>query len=145
MKIMPLAAVTGFTALIALTAGTAMASPPGPAGEWRVADGTATVRIEKCGAYFCGFVASAADPGKDIRNPDPAKRNRSVIGIEIMFNLKSDGQGGFGLFQDGFCGFASWRRCGEGGCELGRGRRGLFIDQITACDRQDVEGGGGFF
>ena len=60
-----------------------------PVGEWRVADGTATIKIRKCGPYFCGYVASAKDPGKDFRNPDPSKRNRSVIGIEVLFNLKA--------------------------------------------------------
>jgi len=95
MKIMPLAAMSGFTALTALFIGTASAASPSPAGEWRVADGTASVRIERCGSYFCGFVATAVDPGKDIRNPDPAKRGRSVIGMEIMFNLKPDGQNGY--------------------------------------------------
>ncbi|MGD0635998.1 MAG: DUF2147 domain-containing protein [Beijerinckiaceae bacterium] len=95
MKNLPLAALTGFTALASLFIGTASAASPNPAGEWRVADGGATVRIEKCGSYYCGFVASATDPGKDIRNPDPAKRNRNVLGIEILFNLKADGASGF--------------------------------------------------
>ena len=98
MKTMPLAAMTYFTVLTTLFTGAASAATaalPSPAGEWRVADGTATVRIEKCGPYFCGYVATAANPGKDIRNPDPAKRNRSVIGMEIMFNLKPDGQNNF--------------------------------------------------
>ncbi|MDR3463719.1 MAG: DUF2147 domain-containing protein [Beijerinckiaceae bacterium] len=95
MKVLPLAALTGVLALAPLFTGTANAAPPSPAGEWRVADGGATVRIEKCGPYYCGFVASANDPGKDIRNPDPSKRNRSVLGIEILFNLKSDGASGY--------------------------------------------------
>jgi uncharacterized protein (DUF2147 family) len=95
MKILPLAALTGFTALASLFIGTASAAPLSPAGEWRVADGGATVRIERCGPFYCGFVATAADPGKDIRNPDPSKRNRSVLGIEILFNLKADGESGF--------------------------------------------------
>lgn len=62
-----------------------------PLGEWRVADGTATIRIKKCGPNFCGFVASATTPGKDIRNPDPTKRDRSTVGIEVLFNLKTVG------------------------------------------------------
>lgn len=95
MKILPLAATVALLALPALSVGAAVAASPGPAGEWRVADGTATVRIEKCGPNYCGYVASAKDPGKDIRNPDPAKRNRNVIGIEILFNLKANGDNTF--------------------------------------------------
>lgn len=75
--------------LIAITAGTAHADP---AGDWLVGDGDATVRIRKCGAAFCGYVASTRTaPGKDERNPDPAKRNRSVIGIEVLSNLRPAG------------------------------------------------------
>lgn len=63
-----------------------------PVGEWRVADGSAIVRIRKCGAALCGFVASTRSaPGKDERNPDPSKRNRSVIGIEVLISLKPAG------------------------------------------------------
>ena len=62
----------------------------GPSGEWVVADRTAVVRITKCPGGYCGFVAKG-QPGKDYRNPDPSKRNRSVIGIEVMFNMKQSG------------------------------------------------------
>ncbi|WP_034995361.1 DUF2147 domain-containing protein [Beijerinckia mobilis] len=63
-----------------------------PAGQWRVADGSAIVQIKKCGGNFCGYVVSTRDPaGKDVKNPDPAKRNRSVLGIEVLFALKPSG------------------------------------------------------
>ena len=85
MKILSLGAVAGFMiAALSLSS----AAQADPTGEWRVADGTATVKIKKCGDNFCGFVASAATPAKDIRNPDPSKRDRSVVGIEVLFNLK---------------------------------------------------------
>ncbi|MGO9675154.1 MAG: DUF2147 domain-containing protein [Methylocella sp.] len=62
-----------------------------PTGEWRTADG-ATVRIKKCGSGLCGYVASTRGaPGKDVRNPDPAKRNRSVLGLEVLINLQPSG------------------------------------------------------
>ena len=76
-------------AAISLAATAAVADP---AGEWRVQDGSATVKIRKCGAAYCGYVASTRGPsGKDEKNPDPAKRNRSVIGIEVLINLKPAG------------------------------------------------------
>ncbi|MGA2638644.1 DUF2147 domain-containing protein [Methylocella sp.] len=63
-----------------------------PVGEWRTADG-ATVRVKKCGSGLCGFVASTRGaPGKDVRNPDPAKRGRSVLGIEVLINLQPKGE-----------------------------------------------------
>ena len=61
-----------------------------PGGEWVVSDHTAVVRISKCGGNYCGFVAKG-QPGKDYRNPDPRKRSRSVIGIQVMFSMKQSG------------------------------------------------------
>lgn len=63
-----------------------------PIGDWRVGDGSATVRIGKCGAALCGVVASTRSaPGRDIKNPDPAKRRRSVIGIQVLSNMRPAG------------------------------------------------------
>lgn len=61
-----------------------------PAGNWVVEDHTAVVRISKCGGGYCGFVAKG-QPGKDYRNPDPRKRSRSLIGIEVLFGMKPSG------------------------------------------------------
>lgn len=84
MKLLPIASAISFAALM-LTATAAVADP---SGEWRVSDGTATVRIHRCGAGYCGTIASTSTPaGKDEKNPDPAKRNRSVLGIEVLFNM----------------------------------------------------------
>ncbi len=88
MKISSLGAVIGLAFALCGLSSVAQADPT---GEWRVADGTATVRIRKCGPYFCGFVASATTPGKDIRNPDPTKRDRNTVGIEVLFNMKDGG------------------------------------------------------
>ncbi|WP_026605692.1 DUF2147 domain-containing protein [Methylocapsa acidiphila] len=76
-------------AFAAFGAGLAKADP---IGEWRVADGNATVQIRKCGGAYCGFVATTRTaPGRDEKNPDPAKRSRSVLGIEVLINLRPAG------------------------------------------------------
>jgi uncharacterized protein (DUF2147 family) len=63
-----------------------------PVGEWRVADGTATIRIHRCGAALCGNIATTAStPGKDDRNPDPNKRSRSVLGMEVLIDMRRAG------------------------------------------------------
>ncbi|QXX75155.1 DUF2147 domain-containing protein [Methylovirgula sp. HY1] len=88
MKASPLVAATGLLAM--LFASTAALADP--IGDWRVADGTATVRIRHCGSAFCGYIATTATPpGKDFKNPDPRKRNHSVIGLEILINMKAAG------------------------------------------------------
>src|SRR5882724_7471503 len=56
-----------------------------PTGDWLVADKTAVIRIEPCGPTFCGIIAWTRDaPGLDENNPEPAKRSRSVLGVEIL-------------------------------------------------------------
>ena len=89
MKMYPHIASLGVAALglMIAAASPSIAAGGGPTGEWTVEDHSAVVRIAKCGSGFCGFVARG-QPGKDYRNPDPNKRNRSVIGIEVMFNMK---------------------------------------------------------
>jgi uncharacterized protein (DUF2147 family) len=85
MKLLPIASAVSFAALTLV----ATAAVADPAGEWRVSDGTATIRISRCGAAFCGVIASTSTPaGKDDKNPDPSKRNRSVLGIEVLFNMR---------------------------------------------------------
>lgn len=65
----------------------------GPIGEWRVADGTATIRIHRCGGALCGNVATTVSaPGRDNRNPDPNKRNRSVLGMEVLIDMRPAGE-----------------------------------------------------
>ncbi len=89
MKFSPIAAATGVLALL----GVSTAALADPIGEWRVGDGTATVRVRHCGSDLCGFIATTkGDPGKDDKNTDPAKRNRSVLGMEVLINLKPDGK-----------------------------------------------------
>ena len=59
-----------------------------PTGEWLVADGTARIRIEPCGDALWGVIAWTETPGKDENNPNPAMRNRSVIGMPILLSMK---------------------------------------------------------
>jgi uncharacterized protein (DUF2147 family) len=66
-----------------------------PTGEWRVQDGKAVVRIQKCaGQALCGLIAAVSGtPGKDEHNPNPAMRNRSVIGLQVLNGMRPTGQG----------------------------------------------------
>lgn len=88
MKLLPFVSAASFAALMFATT----AAIADPAGEWRVQDGTATIRIRKCGAAYCGFIATTASaPGRDDKNPDPSKRGRSVIGVEALINMRPAG------------------------------------------------------
>jgi len=52
---------------------------PEPTGLWRVADGTAVVRISHCGAGLCGFIAAA---------PPPEPGKASSVGKKILIDMR---------------------------------------------------------
>lgn len=59
-------------------------------GVWLTADGDAHVRIAKCGAGMCGNLVWVKDkPGAtDVRNPDPSKRSRPLLGLMIALDFR---------------------------------------------------------
>ena len=80
-------------------AGSAQASD-GPTGTWRMANGKVTVRVSPCGSALCGRVVALKKPrdseGRikvDSRNPNPALRQRPVVGLTILSNMKASGEG----------------------------------------------------
>jgi uncharacterized protein (DUF2147 family) len=62
-----------------------------PTGTWRTEE-NATVRVSNCGDGLCVTIASINEPndprtGKpktDIRNVNPSKRNRPIVGLQIF-------------------------------------------------------------
>ena len=71
-----------------------------PSGTWLTGDGRAKIRIDRCGpasANVCGKVVwlkvpttDAGIPRTDIKNPDPKKRARPVLGLTLIDGLKPD-------------------------------------------------------
>ncbi len=71
-----------------------------PTGTWLVEDGRAKIKMEKCGPdhkNLCGSVVWLKDPldekgqpKRDLQNPDPAKRSRPALGMQLMSNLTLD-------------------------------------------------------
>ncbi|HXY59505.1 MAG TPA: DUF2147 domain-containing protein [Methylocystis sp.] len=85
MKISPYRAALLAAALLAPTAVLA-----GPAGKWRVGDGSAVIKVHDCGAGLCGAIDTIAERGaKDENNPNPAQRSRPLLGLTIMSLQKS--------------------------------------------------------
>jgi uncharacterized protein (DUF2147 family) len=70
-----------------------------PIGTWATEGGAATVRIAACGTELCGTVVALKEPNDpatgrpktDKNNPDAAKRNRALIGTQIVFGMKPGG------------------------------------------------------
>ena len=70
-------------------------------GVWHTKDGLARVRIAKCAEDFCGAIVALKDPidpatGKpqtDTENEDATKRNRPVMGLQVVIGMKPAGAG----------------------------------------------------
>ncbi len=70
-----------------------------PQGIWLSADGGTKVNIANCGGKLCGTVVWLVEPtdsatGKpktDKRNPDPAKRARPLLGLQVVQGLTPSG------------------------------------------------------
>jgi uncharacterized protein (DUF2147 family) len=94
----PNLAIMSAVAVSALVfAGTAHADPR---GVWLARDG-AWVRVSSCGKGICGTLAKTKSPvdpdtGKpwtDKNNPDPARRDRPLVGVEVFMSMMPDGPG----------------------------------------------------
>jgi uncharacterized protein (DUF2147 family) len=60
-----------------------------PTGDWRVADGVATIRVAECNGSMWGAVAWEKIPGgRDKNNPDVSKQNRLTLGMPILIDMK---------------------------------------------------------
>jgi uncharacterized protein (DUF2147 family) len=65
-----------------------------PFGLWLAKDGT-KIRVRPCGHDLCGFIVQSGSPidpatGRpptDKNNADPAKRNRPLIGAEVLISM----------------------------------------------------------
>ncbi len=70
-----------------------------PTGLWHAEGGAAQVEVSECGEELCGRVVWLRSPfdenGCDLRdryNPDPALRDRAVVGLEVLRGLGTDGE-----------------------------------------------------
>ena len=71
----------------------------GASGVWKLNSGKVTVRIAPCGASLCGAIVGLAKPldkkGRpkvDKKNPNESLRNRPLMGLTILANMKPAGE-----------------------------------------------------
>lgn len=90
--------MTRIAAYALIAASFAFAAPSyaaDPSGLWLTEEGDAQIRMAKCGPGYCGtlvWLRDAKDPGTgkpvtDDKNPDPAKRNRPLLGTVIAISF----------------------------------------------------------
>jgi uncharacterized protein (DUF2147 family) len=70
-----------------------------PQGTWLSEDGGTKVRLSDCGGKLCGTVVwldeptdrATGRPKTDKHNPDPAKRARPLLGLQVANGLTASG------------------------------------------------------
>jgi len=85
-------------AAAALALSTSLAQAAEPTGDWLTQDKLAVVRISTCGGKVCGVVQwlkrptdkVTGQPRKDDLNPDPALRQRPLLGLPMLQGFSSD-------------------------------------------------------
>ncbi|MDQ8727739.1 DUF2147 domain-containing protein [Bradyrhizobium sp. LHD-71] len=81
------------TILLAATA-SAAAQTADPVGEWLVEDGSARIKVVSCPQgpnqppTLWGVIWAETSPGRDTANPDPSMRNRPMLGVPILINMR---------------------------------------------------------
>ncbi len=63
-------------------------------GDWARPNGFSKIRISSCGSTLCGKLIWLKSPQKDTQNPDTSKRNRSLVGVQIIKSMKPTGKDG---------------------------------------------------
>lgn len=81
----------------------ALAQTPG--GTWLMQNGKAEVTITPCGKNLCGRVSRVIKYPKDgartdVHNGDPGLRNRPLLGLPVVLNLKESGSTWTGRVYD---------------------------------------------
>ena len=89
----------GTAMLLAADGAVTAAHAADPSGIWYTQGQQAQVRIGRCAEDFCGTIIALKDPidpatGKpqtDTENEDATKRNRPVIGLQVVIGMKPTG------------------------------------------------------
>lgn len=89
-----LPAFVAATLAFAVPACSAPALAQDATGEWLVKDRTAKIRIVNCGDALWGVVSWEKTPGgRDQNNPKASLRNRPILGMPILINMRPDEPG----------------------------------------------------
>lgn len=71
-----------------------------PIGVWATDGDKSHIEVYRCGANLCGKIVwlkspngPDGKPSRDKHNPDPSKRIRTILGLQILFDLKPNASG----------------------------------------------------
>lgn len=102
MKTLSLATSLAFGLI--LCASPAPAQVRDPSGTYLSESGETRVHIARCGQVYCGTIVAMKGDTRDVYNPDPELRSRSLVGVQMISDLKPLGDGFVGQlynFKDG--------------------------------------------
>jgi uncharacterized protein (DUF2147 family) len=85
---MKLARLTFLAALCALASPVFAQETPKVAGVWQSQSGITRVKVSPCGTGLCAHVVWQKNPSKDVHNPEPEKRERPIVGLQLVSNMK---------------------------------------------------------
>jgi len=94
---------------LCLLAGAAHAQARDPSGTYLSESGETRVRIARCGQAYCGTIISVQGDARDAHNPDASLRGRSLVGVQMISDIRPSGEGFTGQlynYKDGktyFC------------------------------------------
>jgi uncharacterized protein (DUF2147 family) len=85
-------------AALGLLATTGFAFAADPSGTWRLDNGKVTVKVRQCGGEVCANIVALKEPTYkdgspkiDKYNKDPSLRNRPLMGLAVLSDMKPTG------------------------------------------------------
>ncbi len=78
---------------LCLLTGAAHAQARDPSGTYLSESGETRVRIARCGQAYCGTIISVRGDAKDANNPDASLRGRSLVGVQMISDIRPSGEG----------------------------------------------------
>lgn len=78
---------------LGLLTGAARAQAQDPSGTYLSESGETRVRIARCGQAYCGTIVSVQGDAKDVNNPDADQKGRSLVGVQMISDIRPSGEG----------------------------------------------------
>lgn len=106
MNRLSLSLAAGAALLATAVPALAYLAPEPITGRWMTKEKDSIVTIANCGATYCGKLSQylvmpkGGAEQKDVNNPDPAKRQRKLLGSALLWGFEPDGNVWRGTIYD---------------------------------------------
>ena len=69
-------------------------------GTWLTEGGNSQVRIAPCGSFRCATIVWTRAEARDVNNPDPGLRSRSLVGVRLIADGRPEREGWTGTLYN---------------------------------------------